>query len=230
MRDIHGNAGTAPSAMNAIAVLAQESGDSTVSVTSVASPLGTLHVAALAAGVCAMAFDEHRDALALRLRRMLGPFFHIEAGDPIGVAPRLRAYFAGRLDALSDAPLATAATPMQRRVWSLVGSVPAGSVTTYAVLADRLGMPRAQRAVGVCLATNAVPIFIPCHRVVSTSGGIASHPGGIARKRWLLQHERALDVADLTTARVLRARRARLDPRDIVELKPVNAMGANANE
>jgi hypothetical protein len=70
----------------------------------------------------------------------------------------------------------------------------------------------------VCLATNAVPIFVPCHRVVSTSGALASHPGGIERKRWLLRHERALDVADLTMARVLRARRrARLDPRDTVE-------------
>ena len=205
--------------MNAIAMPAQQMDDAAVSVTSVASPLGMLHVAALGAGVCAMAFDDHRDALELRLRRMLGHFFRIEAGDPIGVAPRLRAYFAGTLDALAGISLATAATPMQRRVWSLVGAVPAGSVTTYAALAERLGMPRAQRAVGVCLATNAVPIFVPCHRVVSASGALAGHPGGIERKRWLLRHERALDVADLTIARVLRARRrARLDPRDTVEL------------
>ena len=52
--------------------------DTTVSVTSVDSPLGTLHVAAIDTGVCALAFDDHRDALASRLRRMLGPFFRIE--------------------------------------------------------------------------------------------------------------------------------------------------------
>jgi methylated-DNA-[protein]-cysteine S-methyltransferase len=205
--------------MNAIAMPVLEMGDSAVSVTRVDSPLGALHVAAVATGVCAMVFDDHRDALTLRLRRMLGPFFRIQPGDPLGVGPTLHAYFAGALDALADIPLATVATPMQRRVWSLVSAVPAGSVTTYAALAERLGMPRAQRAVGVCLATNAVPIFVPCHRVVSTSGALASHPGGIERKRWLLRHERALDVADLTMARVLRARRrARLDLGDTVEL------------
>jgi methylated-DNA-[protein]-cysteine S-methyltransferase len=204
--------------MNAIATPLLEMGDGTVSVTRVDSPLGALHVAAVGTSVCAMVFDAHRDALALRLRRMLGPFFRIQPGDPLGVGPTLHAYFAGALDALAGIPLATVATPMQRRVWSLVSAVPPGSVTTYAALAERLGMPRAQRAVGVCLATNAVPIFVPCHRVVSTSGALASHPGGIERKRWLLRHERALDVADLTMARVLRARRrARLDPRDTVE-------------
>ena len=193
--------------------------DTTVSVTSVDSPLGTLHDAAIDTGVCALAFDDHRDALASRLRRMLGPFFRIEPGDPLHAARRLRAYFAGNFGALADVALAVAATPMQRRVWSLVRAVPAGSVTTYAALAGRLGMPRAQRAVGVCLATNAVPIFVPCHRVVSTSGGLASHPGGVERKRWLLRHECALDVADLTMARVLRAReRSRLLPDDTVEL------------
>jgi O-6-methylguanine DNA methyltransferase len=147
--------------MNAIAMPVLEMADSAVSVTRVDSPLGALHVAAVGTGVCAMVFDDHRDALALRLRRMLGPFFRIQPGDPLGVAPTLDAYFAGALDALAGIPLATVATPMQRRVWSLVRAVPAGSVTTYAALAERLGMPRAQRAVGVCLATNAVPIFVP---------------------------------------------------------------------
>jgi methylated-DNA-[protein]-cysteine S-methyltransferase len=205
--------------MNAIAMPVLEMADSAVSVTRVDSPLGALHVAAVGTGVCAMVFDDHRDALALRLRRMLGPFFRIQPGDPLGVGRTLHAYFAGTLDALAGIPLATVATPMQRLGWSLVSVVPAGSVTTYAALAERLGMPRAQRAVGVCLATNAVPIFVPCHRVVSTSGALASHPGGVERKRWLLRHERVLDVADLTMARALRARRhARLDPRDTVAL------------
>jgi methylated-DNA-[protein]-cysteine S-methyltransferase len=207
--------------MNAIATLPPGTADTTVCVASVASPLGPMHVASMSTGVCAAVFDDRREALELRLRRMFGPFFAVEAGDPLDVARRLDDYFGGRLDALRDIALATAATPMQRRVWALVSALPAGKLTTYAALADRLGMPRAQRAVGVCLASNPVPLFIPCHRVVAASGGLASHPGGVARKRWLLRHEGALDVADLTVARVLRAKLARqrpLDPNDTVEL------------
>jgi O-6-methylguanine DNA methyltransferase len=86
-----------------------------------------------------------------------------------------------------------------------------GELTTYAALAQRLGMPRAQRAVGVCLASNPAPLFVPCHRVVAASGGLGSHPGGIPRKRWLLHHEGALDAQDPRAARSVRRR---LPPRD----------------
>jgi len=205
--------------MNAIATLLPESDETTVAVASVDTPLGVMHVASLTTGICAAVFDDRREALEPRLRRVFGAFFGVKTGDPLDVAPRLRAYFQGALDALRDIPLAVAATPMQRHVWALVSALPAGKLTTYAALADRLGMPRAQRAVGVCLASNPVPLFIPCHRVVAASGGLASHPGGAARKQWLLRHEGALDVADLTAARTRRARRtAALDPRDTVEL------------
>lgn len=207
--------------MNAIATL-RGTLESTVAVVSVPGPLGPMHVASVASGVCAAVFDDHLDALQPRLRRMFGPFFNVIPGDPLDVTGALDAYFSGTLDALSGIALSTAATPMQRHVWALVSAMPAGSFTTYAALADRLGMPRAQRAVGVCLATNPVPIFIPCHRVVAASGGLASHPGGVARKRWLLRHEGALDVADLTVARAMKATRTRgnraLDPRETVDV------------
>jgi len=208
--------------MNALSTMQSAPFDSTVYVARVDSPLGALHVASVETGVCAVAFDDRADALEPPLRRMFGPFFRMERGDPLGVQRPLRAYFAGRTDALRDIALATAATPMQRRVWTLVAAVLPGAVTTYAALAERIGMPRGQRAVGVCLATNPVPLFVPCHRVISTSGGLGSHPGGVACKRWLLRHEGALDVADLTLARASKARTARrhspLDPRDTVEL------------
>ena len=201
--------------MNALASLDLAAMDSVVHVARFASPLGDIHVASVVNGVCAMVFDDRADALEPRLRRAFGHFFRIERGDRFGVAQRMAAYFAGAFDALLDVPVAPAATPMQRRVWAVVRTLPAGSMTTYAVLAARLGMPRGQRAVGVCLATNPLPLFIPCHRVVSTSGGIAGHPGGAGCKRWLLRHEGALAVEPTQPA--VRAR-VRLDPRDTVEL------------
>jgi methylated-DNA-[protein]-cysteine S-methyltransferase len=182
-----------------------------ISVLRVASPLGDVVVAGADSGVCALAFDDRVEALEPRLRRAFGHFFHVASGDPLDVAARLGAYFRGDLEALVDVPLAVTPTPMQRRVWDLVRALRPGQLTTYAAIAERIGMPRAQRAVGVCLASNPLPLFIPCHRVVAASGGMGSHPGGLLRKRWLLSHEGVLDAQKLGIARHVRRR---LDARD----------------
>ena len=184
----------------------EPSGTTTVHVQRVATPLGVVHVATFARGVCALAFHDRVEGLEPRLRRAFGPFFRAEHGDPLQAAARLARYFEGALDALADLPVAAPATPMQRRVWDLVRAIPPGQVTTYASLAERMGMPRAQRAVGVCLASNPVPILVPCHRVVAASGGLGSHPGGIAAKAALLRHEGVMPVHDLAVARLLRRR------------------------
>ena len=201
--------------MNALAMSWYVADDLTVRVAALDSPLGPLHVAALPHGLCAIAFDDQRDALEPRLRRMFGPFFKVDNGDPLGLRARLDTYFSGDLAALSDVPRAVPATPMQRRVWALVAGLAPGTTTTYAALAARLGMPRAQRAVGVCLASNPVPIVVPCHRVVAANGAIASHPGGAAVKRWLLHHEGVRLRAD---AQRSRSARSTLDPDDVVRL------------
>ena len=201
--------------MNALAMSWYVADDLTVRVATLDSPLGPLHVAALPHGLCAIAFDDQRDELEPRLRRMFGPFFKVDNGDPLGLRTRLDTYFAGDLAALSDVPRAVPATPMQRRVWALVAGLAPGTTTTYGALAARLGMPRAQRAVGVCLASNPVPIVVPCHRVVAANGAIASHPGGAAVKRWLLHHEGVRLRAD---AHRSRAARSTLDPNDVVRL------------
>ncbi len=72
---------------------------------------------------------------------------------------------------------------------TLRAEVRAGDVVTYGRLADRLGRPRAARAVGSACATNPVPIIVPCHRVVPGSGGVGSYAGGPERKRALLAME-----------------------------------------
>ena len=184
----------------------EPTGTTTVHVQRVATPVGAVHVASFARGVCALVFDDRVEALEPRLRRAFGPFFRLEAGDPLVAAPRLAGYFEGDSTALRDVAVAAPATPMQRRVWDMVRDIPHGQVTTYAALAERMGMPRAQRAVGVCLASNPVPILVPCHRVIAASGGLGSHPGGIAVKAALLRHEGVMPVHDLSVARALRRR------------------------
>jgi len=203
--------------MNAIAMSLPVADDVTVSIATIGSPLGALHVACVPVGLCAVSFDDRRETLERRLRRMFGAFFRVAYGDPLDVRARLDAYFAGDFAALCAVPRATPATPMQRCVWALVADLAPGTTTTYAALAARLGMPRAQRAVGVCLASNAVPLFIPCHRVVAANGSLASHPGGVARKRWLLHHEGARIPAGVARLRRQAVRKSR-DPADVVDL------------
>jgi methylated-DNA-[protein]-cysteine S-methyltransferase len=75
---------------------------------------------------------------------------------------------------------------------TLHDSVPRGQVVTYGTLADRAGNPRAFRAAATACARNPVPIFVPCHRVLPSSGGIGNYGGGPERKRALLELEGAI--------------------------------------
>ena len=79
----------------------------------------------------------------------------------------------------------------QRRVSEKCRIIPFGTTLSYGQLAARAGSPRAYRAVGNCMSGNKIPIIIPCHRVVSSSGGLGSYsaPGGVRMKKRLLSIE-----------------------------------------
>ena len=74
--------------------------------------------------------------------------------------------------------------------------VPYGELTTYGALAARAGRPRAARAVGTVMNRNPVPIVLPCHRVVGSTGSLVGYGGGLDRKRTLLELEGALRPLD----------------------------------
>lgn len=88
------------------------------------------------------------------------------------------------------------ATELEREVLGTLTRIPRGEVRTYAWVARQIGRPRAVRAVGNILAKNFVPIVVPCHRVVPTSGGIGNYAFGSAAKRELLRRE-GVDVDTL---------------------------------
>jgi methylated-DNA-[protein]-cysteine S-methyltransferase len=104
------------------------------------------------------------------------------------VSRQLRAYFAGELKQF-ELELAPRGTPFQQRVWQALLAIPYGATRTYAAVAERLGDPRATRAVGLANGRNPIPIVIPCHRVIGADGGLTGYGGGIERKQWLLAHE-----------------------------------------
>jgi methylated-DNA-[protein]-cysteine S-methyltransferase len=92
-----------------------------------------------------------------------------------------------------DFPCSSAGTPFQQKVWNALKHIPAGQVVTYGELAKKLGT--SARAVGNACRKNPIPVVIPCHRVVSSSGigGYAGDTSGdlLKIKSWLLQHEGA---------------------------------------
>jgi methylated-DNA-[protein]-cysteine S-methyltransferase len=102
------------------------------------------------------------------------------------------AYFEGRWVDFSSVPLdLSEVTPFRVRVYEALRAVPRGRVLDYGELAFAAGSPGAARAVGQAMANNPLPLFVPCHRVVSASGRIGgfSAPGGQNTKRRLLELE-----------------------------------------
>lgn len=93
---------------------------------------------------------------------------------------------------------AGALTPLENDVLSLLPRIPRGEVRTYEWVARQIGRPRAVRAVGNILAKNAIPLVVPCHRVVPSAGGIGNYAFGSAMKRELLRRE-GVDVEGLET-------------------------------
>ena len=111
-------------------------------------------------------------------------------------ATQLHDYFAGhRRD--FDLPLSARGTQFQRRVWDELRRIPFGRTLSYGELARRIGNASASRAVGAANGRNPLPIVVPCHRVIGSSGALTGFAGGLPIKRFLLRLEGALPQADL---------------------------------
>lgn len=157
-----------------------------------ATPIGDLLVAADGAGrlrAVEWADQDHRFRRALRLHYGEHGFVVERAADPAGLCTALRAYFAGRLDAIAEVPVATGGTAFQLAVWRALRDIPCGETITYRMLAQRVDRPAAVRAAGYANGANPVSVVVPCHRVVGSDGSLTGYGGGVERKRWLLAHE-----------------------------------------
>lgn len=117
-----------------------------------------------------------------------GPGWRYDKGMRCEATDQLRAYFDGGLRDF-DLPLALDGTPFQKIVWRALADIPFGSTISYSELAERVGRPRAVRAVGAANGRNPVPIVLPCHRVIGRGGELRGYGGGIDIKAALLSHE-----------------------------------------
>ncbi len=111
-----------------------------------------------------------------------------ETGVLAEAASQVNGFLSGRRRDF-DLPLTIHGTEFFQSVMDVLSSIPYGEVRTYAQVADIVGSPKAYRAVGTACASNPIPIIIPCHRVVPSSGGIGNYSGGQTIKRRLLDFE-----------------------------------------
>lgn len=146
--------------------------------------------------------------LDVRMRkslRILYPGTTLETAPiPTTTRQALDAYFGGDMRSLDDIPFRIGGTTFQRAVWTALRNIAPGTTLSYGTLAQRLGVPKAVRAVGLANGANPISIVIPCHRVIGSNGSLTGYGGGITRKQWLLTHERvplALQCRDASHAR-----------------------------
>ena len=158
------------------------------------SPVGPLLVAATEQGLLRVSFDAGGDpAESLeQIARLAGPRV-LRAPRAVSAARlELDEYFAGRRRGF-DLPIdLRGQAPFTVSVLGELAKVPYGHTRTYGELAARAGNPRAARAVGTVMNRNPLPIVLPCHRIVGSSGSLVGYGGGLERKELLLRLEGAI--------------------------------------
>jgi methylated-DNA-[protein]-cysteine S-methyltransferase len=153
------------------------------------TPIGPLLLAVTERGLARISYDPEPERETDELARTFGVRV-LRAPRQVDLVRReLDEYFEGRRRAF-DLPLdLRSRTGFSRDILERLARVPYGEVTTYGTLAKAAGKPQAARAVGTVMNRNPIPIVLPCHRVVGSTGSLVGYGGGLDRKRLLLDLE-----------------------------------------
>ncbi|MCE5195109.1 MAG: methylated-DNA--[protein]-cysteine S-methyltransferase [Nitrospiraceae bacterium] len=101
----------------------------------------------------------------------------------------LNDYFAGRIRDFRQSVVFLKGTDFEKQVWNILKKIPYGETRTYKWIAEQIGKPKANRAVGRALGKNPIPIVYPCHRIIESDGSIGGFSSGVDIKRRLLELE-----------------------------------------
>lgn len=151
--------------------------------------LGAILVAQSQHGICSILLGDDPEHLLRDLQDQF-PKAELVGGD--ADFEQLVAQVVGFVEAPAaglNLPLDVRGTAFQERVWQALRDIPPGATASYASIAQRIGAPRAVRAVAQACAANPIAVAIPCHRVVRRDGGLSGYRWGLERKRELLQRE-----------------------------------------
>jgi methylated-DNA-[protein]-cysteine S-methyltransferase len=157
--------------------------------------IGKITIVSFAGKLCMIEFENNKDALTSieqRLKKFTSSVQIEESNiEPVIVETKrqLTEYFSGERRSF-DLPLLTIGTPFQKSVWGKLKQIPYGVTKTYKDIAIEVGNEKAVRAVGGANNKNAIPIVIPCHRVIGTNSKLTGFAGGLDVKEKLLEIEK----------------------------------------
>jgi O-6-methylguanine DNA methyltransferase len=151
--------------------------------------LKRVFVASTERGVCFVDFVGTEKAFLNRLKkRFPGKIVRNDRKNK-NVLNQLKRYLKGELYRF-NCPLDLRGTPFQKKVWSALSKIPYGQIRSYRDIAQAIGHPKAFRAVGNANGRNSIPLIVPCHRVITSHGGLGGFGHGIKVKKKLLDFEK----------------------------------------
>ena len=155
------------------------------------SPCGPMCIASLGDELVMSDWIEgwHRQTILNRFDRLLKPVWIDETTPVISEAIKeLQQYF-NRERTDFDLPVRLIGTPFQIKIWLALQKIPYGEIKTYGDIAQALGQPKANRAVGGAVGQNPLSIVVPCHRVLGNRNALTGYGGGMLAKEKLLEIE-----------------------------------------
>ncbi|WP_316746024.1 methylated-DNA--[protein]-cysteine S-methyltransferase [Pedobacter gandavensis] len=159
------------------------------------SPFGPLLVASTAKGICYMAFSDDSDLAFSELQQRFPNAQYQQLLDQL--QQNALYIFSTDWSRLSEVKLHLKGTDFQIKVWETLLKVPSGELATYAELANTIGNPKANRAVGTAVGSNPIAFLIPCHRVIKSTGELGQYHWGAARKTAMIGWEAAKNEVKL---------------------------------
>jgi O-6-methylguanine DNA methyltransferase len=152
------------------------------------TPMGTMWAAASEKGLVQFHITCNKEGFMRELKTRIKAEFVEDPSKFKELKSQIDRYFKGeRL--VFEVPFDMRGTPFQVDVWKAIYSIPYGKLTSYGGIAKKIGRPKAVRAVGNAVGDNPMGLVVPCHRVVSSNGGIGGFGGGLEWKRKLLAQE-----------------------------------------
>ena len=150
--------------------------------------MGTMWAATSEKGLVQFHISDEKEGFLRELKVRIKAEYVEDPGRFKELKAQLDRYFKGeRL--VFKVPFDMRGTPFQVEVWKAIYSIPYGKLTSYGGIAKQIGRPKAVRAVGSAVGDNPMGLVVPCHRVVSSNGGIGGFGGGLPLKRRLLAQE-----------------------------------------
>lgn len=151
------------------------------------SPFGNILVASTEKGICHMAFENDKETALGNLQHKFPNASFFEKQDTL--QKNALSIFNKDWTKLNTIKLHLKGTDFQLKVWESLLTIPMGKLSTYGSLAEKIGNPKASRAVGTAIGSNPVAFLIPCHRVIQSTGHLGGYRWGSGRKQMIVGWE-----------------------------------------